>query len=730
MSSPHPAEPLYNHIRALAEREIPIGTSADKIAAFSSRCLQFIHAAFSDHSERCNSAVRTINNAFPVELVTLVCIVLPVSDRINMCSVSRGWRSLLIAEPMIWSEGDIFTPRDLRWVVEKHQNTPLRLRSTVTMRYDLSLRHPFMHTASGISPYAIYDRYPHRLPPYDFRPQLAPYLHSWTYIAENPNVQQELLEFCPGWPVLKELDIQAQPSRKQPALPHDLAQNLPALRILHLPSCIIPSYISPMRSVTRLSASLEVETPLSVIQMLQKLPSLENLKLRGITSAAIGMFAAHTLSHTLRSVLFHDISPWFGLSGPHSRVDYSPLIQSFPVGRCGLSLDLLSLVAAASIGDAVKVFTSQVSSMPSADAAMSVLAHGAGFDPEPVHDYVTSSGRVQYQLPGIQDRTDKTALSIKVSLTAKPDGLLTQLQSQGHLVQPRTINMKCRCTESVSCTSCLERITEAMLSIQHITGRGIRMSQALEDPKLAFQLWDEVEHIEPSFTSRISHLELSGYSLKGLLNSHISLPGVRSLRLIITCEGDGWMLFEASDTSDSPTRLPSAATSMPNLRTLHAECAQYKFGSATTIASALSKLENMIPPTMQGNRQATMHYLNILITRVKGTTQHLAPKQSGIFAAPTLGQLHAQSQHRASTLERWFIHMLPGLVCEYDRPLDAMTVRLPLWDGFEMAKNEFEAMARSADKLMVLAEPDGVLYEDPQTGFKRSGVTTYWNGFY
>ncbi|KAH7099053.1 hypothetical protein BKA62DRAFT_772740 [Auriculariales sp. MPI-PUGE-AT-0066] len=609
-----------------------------------------------------------------------------------------------------------------------------------------------MHTPSGFSPLSIYDRYPGRLPPYDFRPQLAPYLKSWRNIVGNSDVQQEVLEFRPGWPVLEELDIQAMPSGTQPALPRDLAQNFPALRILHLPPCSIHSDISPMHLMTRLSASLRVATPLSVFQMLQKLPSLQHLELYAITSAAVVMFAAHVFPRTLRSVLFHNMPTQVGRLRTHSpRIDYSPLIQS--LGRCLLSLDFLSLAGAASIGDAAKVFTTLISTMPSSDAAMSILAHGAGFNPAPVQDYVASSGRVRYQLPGIQDRADATALSIKVSLTAKPDGLLAQLQSQGHLPQPATFygtRPSCRCTESAFCTTCTERITEAMLidevqgrqwrpepelrqtdttptSAQRPTSRGIRMSQALLDLELASQLWDEVEHMESSFTSRISHLELSGYSLKGLLKSGLSLPTVRNMRLIITCEGDGWILFEAPDMSESLTSLTSAVSSLPNLRTLHAECAQYIFGSASTIANALSELEKMIPPEQQGNRSVTMYYLGTFVSRVKGNAQRLAAKQHGVVA-PTLAQIHAESQHRASTLERWFIRMLPGLASEYDRPLDAMTVRLPLWDGFEVAKKEFETMAGLAEKLTVLAEPDGVLHEDPQTlfkGFKGYAVPTW-----
>ncbi|KAH7097270.1 hypothetical protein BKA62DRAFT_675180 [Auriculariales sp. MPI-PUGE-AT-0066] len=738
-------ESLYTYIRALAEQEVPIGTSADINAAFSSRALQFAQAALSDHSERCNLAVRSIINAFPAELVTHICLMLPMSDRMGMCSVSRGWRLLLIAEPTIWSEGDIYTPAELRWVIKNHQNTLLSLRSRVTMRYHaLPRQHP-IHTAS-------YDRYSGSLPSYDFRPQLAPYLRSWRYIAPSADVQQEIFGFRSGWPVLEELDTQAMPSDTRPALQHDLAQSFPALRILHLPPCFIPSDISPMRSVARLSVSLHVATPLSVFQVLQKFPSLQHLELQAITSAAIVMFAAHFLPHTLRSVLFHKMPAPVGLLSrtQSQRIDYSPLIQS--MGRSRLSLNYLSLAAVTSIGDAAKVFTSLVVTMPSSDAAMSILAHGEEFSPAPVKDYVASSGSVQYQLPGIQDRTDMTAISIKVSLTAKLDGLIAQLQSQGHLPESTAMDRTqtgCLCTENILCTNCTQRLGEAMLNdkmgtrrswpdplqrqtvtvstaAQRPTGRGIRMSQALLDLNLASQLWNEVEHLEPSFTARISHLELSGYSLKGLIKSHLSIPTVRSLRLIITCEGDGWILFDAPDTPDSSSGLTSAATSLPNLRTLHAECALYIFGSASTIANALSKLEEMIPRERQGNRAVTMHYLDIYISRLKGRRYSPAPQQHGV-AALTLAQLHAQSQHRARTLERWFIHLLPGLASGYNHPLDAITVRLPLWDGFETVKMKFETMAEVADKLTVLGEPDSVLHEDPQTLFKIQGLPTYWS---
>ncbi|KAH7093830.1 hypothetical protein BKA62DRAFT_722061 [Auriculariales sp. MPI-PUGE-AT-0066] len=68
-----------------------------------------------------------------------------------MCSISRMWRSFLLTAPTIWSEGDIGTFADLRWIAKYHQNTPLRLRTYIPLHEPGPIHHQVVNGPSPLS---------------------------------------------------------------------------------------------------------------------------------------------------------------------------------------------------------------------------------------------------------------------------------------------------------------------------------------------------------------------------------------------------------------------------------------------------------------------------------------------------------------------------------------------------------------------------------------------------
>ncbi|KAH7073415.1 hypothetical protein BKA62DRAFT_762934 [Auriculariales sp. MPI-PUGE-AT-0066] len=191
--------------------------------------------------------------------------------------------------------------------------------------------------------------------------------------------------------------------------------------------------------------------------------------------------------------------------------------------------------------------------------------------------------------------------------------------------------------------------------------------------------------ISPAVISRVAQIELSGLALNALLT------------------------------------IPSAVMSLPHLRTLHVECAQYLF--------AVPKPPSATPPLIQtpSNYQMTRSHAQQLYMQARIMQESAYPSSAYLLpAAPVLRleQLEERSRQRACVLERWFVHLLPGLIRGYDRALDTITIRLPSWTGFEVAVEQFDILfADLALNRAVVREPDGVLYEDPYTVLPRAAAS-------
>ncbi|KAH7106682.1 hypothetical protein BKA62DRAFT_212313 [Auriculariales sp. MPI-PUGE-AT-0066] len=311
---------------------------------------------------------------------------LSLADRITMCSVSHAWRSFLLTAPTVWSEGDIGTFSDLRWVAKYHQHTPLRLRSFIPLHAAGPIQH------QGISgpiapPNSIIQKYPNdrwtTRTPYDLRSELAPYVQRWCLLPNHSVFEKvlQMLEFASGWPVLEELDIRIPThGNTRIVLPTNMAQRFPVLRTLYLPVCTVSSDLMQMRSLEKLIVTLHLGSPDFIpeqllTQILPKLPSLRHLELIGVSDAAIKALSTCRPPAPLRILKFSGILSSFSVPGPGElkRIEYTPLLLS--EGWRSLKLEQISLVAAIFTGNAVNEFKMLVSSTTASDITMCVVAH-------------------------------------------------------------------------------------------------------------------------------------------------------------------------------------------------------------------------------------------------------------------------------------------------------------------------------------------------------------------
>ncbi|KAH7097066.1 hypothetical protein BKA62DRAFT_717706 [Auriculariales sp. MPI-PUGE-AT-0066] len=712
MSSNDPSQALYSQIRAFLEREIPVGTPIDVIVAFSSRALQSAHAAFADHLQRCNSALRSIVNVLPAEMVVRICSMLSLADRITMCSISRAWRSFLLTAPTVWSDGDIGTSADLRWIAKHHQNTPLRLRSFIPL-HEPGPMNPQVNGPRA-APTFIGPKYPNsHWMTYDLRSELAPYIQRWCILPNHSALQQvfQMLEFATGWPALEELDIRVSTYGRRPiVLPTNMAQRFPVLRTLHLPLCTISSDMMQMRSLEKLIATLHLESSGLIpqqIQLLQKLPSLRHLELMGVSEAVITALSTCKPPATLRILKLFGIPSSFSVPGRLERIEYSPLLRS--EGWRSLKLENISLVAAALAGTAVNDFIMLVSSTTACDITLCVLAHGVQLAAISERDPAVSYGITQYKLPGISDPAERDTLSILAPMYAPTEHMLhphIQLQ-QVHQMQLQT--------------QLLQHPGQMHLQ-QHLSPTQ-HLSVPPTNAELFRRVFGEIADISPAVISRIARIELSGLALNALLTAQLSLPVVTILRLVITCERDGSAYFGNSKDPDPTVESPSARLCLPHLRTLHVECAQYLFAVPNHLSTTPQHIQpisnqNMTQPQVN---QLQMHQLQMQATQARIRMMQ-AGYPSSAYSIPgartrlTFRQLEERSRQRACVLERWFLRLLPGLVRDYGRALDTITVRLPSWKGFEVAAEQFGILfADLALNRAVVREPDGVLYEDPHS---------------
>ncbi|KAH7099847.1 hypothetical protein BKA62DRAFT_708132 [Auriculariales sp. MPI-PUGE-AT-0066] len=418
-----------------------------------------------------------------------------------------------------------------------------------------------------------------------------------------------------------------------------------------------------------------------VIQLLQKLPSLRHLELIGVTNAAIPTLSACKPPAALRILKLSGFPSSYFAPSRLERIEYTPLLRS--EGWRSLKLEKISLVAAFFTGTTVNEFKMLVSSTTACDITFCVVAHAVELAVASERDPAVSYGITDYRLPGISNPAERDTLSISVPMYA-PTPAMLQAQIQQQQQQPGSRRL----------------LWQAMF---------------LSNTAPFHRLFREIGLISPAVISRIAQIELSGLALNALLSSQLTLPVVKALRLVITCERDGYECFRNNRDPDTTVDVQSAVMSLPHLRTLHVECAQYLF--------AVPNLPSTTPQPIQPLSYNNMILLQAQQLRMQAQARLML--ESGypssahsIPAAPVLSleQLEERSRRRAHVLERWFVHLLPGLVRGYDRALDTITVRLPSWKGFESAAEEFDTLfAGLALNRAVVREPDGVLYEDPHS---------------
>ncbi|KAH7106683.1 hypothetical protein BKA62DRAFT_684807 [Auriculariales sp. MPI-PUGE-AT-0066] len=685
-------------------------------------------------------------------MVVHICSMLSLADRITMCSVSRAWRSFLLTAPTVWSEGDIGTFSDLRWVAKYHQHTPLRLRSFIPLHQLGPLHHQAVSGPSAL-PNLIGPKYPNgHWMTYDLHSKLA------------PHIQRCLLL---GGQLLKSSTYTFQHmGTRQIVLPTDMAERFPVLRTLYLPPCTISSDMMQMRSLEKLVATLHLGSPgvipeQMVTQLLQKLPSLRHLELIGVSNAVVPTLSACKPPATLRILKLSSFFRNIPVVGPREHIDYSPLLQS--EGWRSLKLDKISLFAAVFAGTAVDEFKMLVSSTTISDIALCVSAHAVDLPVASERDFAISYGITEYGLPGISNPVDRDILSIRVPIYARTQPVLhphmqpQQMQQQQMQQQMQQQQMQLQQQhQQMQLHQHQQHQQQQMQLHQHQQQQmqlhqhqqqqqqqllQIQMQQQLGPMQLLQQaipptnnelfrlLFGEIADISPAVISRITRIELSGFALNALLIAQLSLPVVTILRLVITCERDGSACFGNGKDPDTSVELPSAGLSLPHLRTVHAECAQYLFTvpkpppitpqSSQPISN--HNMTQMQVPYLQMRAAQAEAQMRLMQARLHPSSTHSIP----VAPALPIGLLEERSRHRAHVLERWFVRLLPGLVRGYGRALDTITVRLPSWKGFEAAAEEFDLLfAGLALNRAVVREPDGVLYEDPYSGPKAAAFQT------